>query len=238
MSNDFFYKLTASILVFLNIFFLSAIIFSQVVLKAETVIVPNVSGKTVAEARADLARKDLQLAHLGTEFNDDFEKGLIFAQDPAPGSRIRVTTVVKVISSAGSQSVKVPDFRGKSLESVVSLLRDTGLARGYISQIHHSGYAAGRVISQRPAPESVVERNSPVHLLISQGGEEVRYVMPDLIGKRLDKVIAQLKIRNFQVADIQRVYYPGLPSGVIVRQDPPLGHRVQKRSRIALEVSR
>jgi beta-lactam-binding protein with PASTA domain len=62
--------------------------------------------------------------------------------------------------------------------------------------------------------------------------------MPDLIGRRADGVIARLNAWGFKVADIRYVYYPGAAAGLIVRQDPPNGFRVQKRNRVSFEVSR
>jgi beta-lactam-binding protein with PASTA domain len=62
--------------------------------------------------------------------------------------------------------------------------------------------------------------------------------MPDLIGLRADGVIGRLDAWGFKVADIRYVYYPGAAAGLIVKQDPPNGFRVQKRNRISFEVSR
>lgn len=224
---------------FLIVFFLAAIVFSQVILKGETVTVPDLTGKTVAQARTELAKKDLSVAQRGSEFNDGLERGLIIRQDPAPDSRIRVTTVVQVVTSAGSQSVRVPNLIDKSLDSVLTLLQAGGLYKGKLSQIHSSRYPAGRVIAQKPAPDEVVERNAQVGLLLSQGERENRYIMPDFLGGlRADRVIAWLKALDFKVADVRYRYYPGRSSGFIVGQFPPAGYKIQKRNLITLEVSR
>ncbi|MEN6310294.1 MAG: PASTA domain-containing protein [Acidobacteriota bacterium] len=225
-------------LLFLIVFFLSAILFSQVILKGETVAVPDVSGKTIAQARVELAKKDLSVSQGGSEFNDNLEKGLIIRQDPAPDSRIRVTTVVHVVTSAGSRSVTVPDLAHKSLDSVLTLLQSSGLTKGKLTQIHTPRSPAGRILSQNPAPAEVVERGAPVGLLLSQGASEDRYIMPDLIGQRADRVIGWLKGLDFKVADVQYRYYAGRSSGYIIGQFPPGGYKIQKRNLITLEVSR
>lgn len=231
-------KLAFYSLSFLILFFLTAVIFSQVILKGETVSVPDLTGKTVFQARDVLAKKDLSLAQRGSEFNDRYERGLIVRQDPAPDSKIRVTKAVQVITSAGSQNVAVPNLVGKSLESATGILKEAGLYKGKLTQIHTTRFAAGRIIAQLPDPGTLAERNAQVGLLISQGDLEERYVMPDLIGLRADRVIARLKALDFKVADVHYVYYPGLASGVVVKQFPPDGHRIQRRSLVTLEVSR
>jgi beta-lactam-binding protein with PASTA domain len=238
MAKKFLFKIAVSSLLFLVLFFLSAIIFSQILLKSGVVTVPDITGKTVAQAREELAKKDLSLAQRGVESSDSVEKGSISRQDPAAGSRIRVTTVVQVFTSSGSGTVEVPDLASKSLDEALTLLQATGLTKGKLTQVHTSKLPAGRILAQKPAPGSVVERNSPIGLLLSQGDLDERYIMPDLIGRRADGVIGRLNAWGFKVADIRYVYYPGALAGLIVKQDPPNGYRVHKRNRISLEVSR
>jgi len=238
MAKNFLYNAALSSLLFLILFFLSAVIFSQVLLKSEVVTVPDVTGKPVAQARSELLKKDLSLVPKDTEASDRFEKGLIVRQDPAAGSRIRITTVVQVTTSSGSGTVSVPELAGKTLDESMTLLQAAGLKKGNLTQVHTPRTSAGRILDQRPAPGTVVERGFPVGLLLSQGDLDARYIMPDLIGLRADGVIGRLDAWGFKVADIRYVYYPGAPAGLIVKQDPPNGYRVQKRNRISLEVSR
>jgi beta-lactam-binding protein with PASTA domain len=238
MAKRFLYSAAVSTLLFLILFFLSAVIFSQVVLRSEVVSVPDLVGKPVAQARADLQKKDLTLVQKGSEASDRFDKGLIVRQDPVLGSKIRISRIVQVYVSSGSGTVTVPDLSEKTLDEALSVLQAAGLIKGKITQVHTKRLPAGKILDQRPAPGTVVERSFPVGLLLSQGGLDDRYVMPDLIGLRADGVIGRLNASGFKVADIRYVYYPGAPAGLIVKQDPPNGYRIQKRNRISLEVSR
>ncbi len=238
MAKKFLFNAALSSLLFLILFFLSAVIFSQVLLKSDFVTVPDLTGKAVAQARVELQKKDLSLAQKGTESNDRFEKGLIVRQDPAAGSRIRITRAVQVFTSSGSGTVTVPDLSGKTLDEALTLLQADGLTKGRLSQVHTPRLPAGRILDQRPVQGTVVERGLPVGLLLSQGDLDDLYIMPDLIGLRVDGVIGRLNGWGFKVADIRYVYYPGAAAGLIVKQAPPNGYRVQKRNRISLEVSR
>jgi serine/threonine-protein kinase len=238
MAKRFLYNAAVAMLLFFILLFLSAVIFSQVLLKSEVVSVPDLIGKPVVQARTELQKKDLTMVQKGTEPSDRLEKGLIVRQDPAVGSKIRVTRVVQVFISSGSGTVTVPDLSAKTLDDSLTLLQSAGLTRGKMTQVHTPRLPAGKILDQRPAPGTVVERGFPVGLLLSQGGLDGRYVMPDLIGLRADSVLGRLNASGFKVADIRYVYYPGAPSGLIVKQDPPNGYRIQKRNRISLEVSR
>jgi serine/threonine-protein kinase len=239
MAKRFLFHAAVSSLLFFILFFLSAIIFSQVLLKSEVVTVPDLVGKTVTQARLELSKKDLSLALKGTESNDRIEKGLITRQEPGAGSRIRTTTPVQVLTSSGSGVATVPDLAGKPLDEALTLLQAAGLTRGKMTQIHTPRLPAGRLLAQKPAPGTLVERGYPVGLLLSQGDLDSSYIMPDLLtGLRADGIIGRLNAWGFKVTDIRYVYYPEQSAGIIVGQDPRAGFPVRKRGRITLEVSR
>ena len=227
------------LLVFLAVFFLSAILASRFVQRGDFVSVPDLTGKTVAEAGSELAGRRLTLQESGTEFSDRFERHRIMLQDPPAGSRIRVNRNIKVVVSGGSEMVEVPQLAGRSLEAAVKVLAEIGLQKGLVSQIHTPQYAAGRIIAQEPAPGSLsVRRNSAIDLLVSEGEIEWKYVMPDLIERPAASTIARLNGLGFRVADIRYSYYPGHDPGIIINQFPRAGYSVSKRSLISLEVSR
>jgi eukaryotic-like serine/threonine-protein kinase len=221
------------------VFFLSAILASRFIQKGDFVSVPDLAGRTVTEAGAELAAKRLSLREGGTEFSDRFEPGRIMLQDPPAGSRVRVNRSIKVVLSGGSEMIEVPQLAGRSLEAAVKSLAEIGLQKGQVSHIHTPQYAAGRIIAQEPEPGSpAVRRNSAVDLLVSQGGLEAKYVMPDLIARSAAATIARLNGLGFRVADIRYSYYPGYDSGIVIDQFPRAGYSVSKRSLISLEVSR
>ncbi len=227
------------LLVFCIVFFLTAILAARFVQKGDFVSVPDLAGKTVAEAGAELSGKKLALQESGTEFSDRFERGRIVQQEPPAGSRIRVNRNIKVVVSGGSEMIEVPQLAGRGLEAAVKTMAETGLQKGQVSQIHTPRHAAGRIIAQEPAAGSPsVRRNSAVDLLVSQGEIEPKYVMPDLIERQAASTIARLNRLGFRVADIRYSYYPGHDPGVIINQFPRAGYSVSKRSLISLEVSR
>lgn len=233
------YKYVQTLLLLLIVFFLSAIVSSRAIQKGEIVSVPDLSGKTLVEARSELARKHLSLYQNGEEFNDRYEKGQVIFQEPSAGSKVRVNRVVHVVISAGSEMVEVPQLVGKSLESAVKTLAELGLARGKVSHIHTAQYPAGRIVAQDPPPSTEkIKRTTPIHFLVSQGETEPKYLMPDLIGRRAGPTLARLSRLGFKVADIRHTYYPGYQAGIIIRQFPAHGYSVAKRSLITLEVSR
>jgi beta-lactam-binding protein with PASTA domain len=238
MSTKKILDFALGILAFLNLFFLSAIISFQFTLKGEMITLPNIIGKTLEEAKAELANKKINIVQSGVRLHQRYERGKIIFQDPPADSKVKINTETRVVLSAGKEKVVVPKLFGKNLQVIRPILDEAGLREGKISHVHTPKYAAGKIIGQYPLPEEEVGRDTPVSLLVSQGQHEIKYLMPDLIGKRASSSITQLEGMDFNVSDIRYRYYRGLEAGIIINQSPAPGSKIQKRNRITLEVSK
>jgi serine/threonine-protein kinase len=222
----------------LNVFFLCALVSSRLFLRGETVAAPDVVGLTAAEARQELSRKRITLVVRGQEFDDRWPKGRIVSQSPPGGGRLRAMRPVRVVVSRGSREVVVPRLVNRSLEAAVPELRNAGLAKGAVSFLHTSQYPAGRIMAQDPPAGESSQRDTPVDMLVSQGEFEEKFIMPDLLGRPAETVRRQLASQGFNVTYSGSAYYPGLEPGTVIRQSPPKGHAVQKRTIISVEVSK
>jgi beta-lactam-binding protein with PASTA domain len=238
METKKIYNLISYALIFFIIFFLSSILSFRTIMKGEMVTLPNLVGKTLEEANSELTRRKLSLVQTEAQFDTHWERGRIISQDPSSGSKLKINKVVKVILSAGTEKVLVPWLIGRNFQNSSQILNEAGLRRGIISQVHTSEYAAGKIISQYPQATTEVGANSPISLLISQGEREEKYLMPDLIGKKAETVLARLKELDFRVEDIRYISYPGLEAGITIKQFPPQGYLIQKKYPITLEVSK
>ena len=225
-------------LLVLNLFFISAIISYKITLNGEMITLPNLIGKTLEEARIELEKKKIVLFQSGVRLDQRYERGKIIFQDPPENTKVKINTEARVVLSAGKEKVIVPDLLGKNLQNIRPILDESGLREGKISHVHTPKYAAGKIIGQYPQPEEEVGRDTPVSILVSQGQLEIRYLMPDLIGKRASSSITQLENLDFNVSSIRYRYYHGLDSGIIINQTPAPGSKIQKRNRITLEVSK
>jgi len=225
-------------LVALNLFFLSANVSSQIILRQELVTIPDWVGKPIQTAEAEADKKKLILSVADVRTSSDFARNQVIFQEPSAGSRIRPTKPIRVFLSAGSEIVVVPKLEGRSIEASVDILKEAGLVRGRMTQIHTSLFPAGRILAQQPAPLSEVPRTTAVGLLVSQGEREQKFLMPDLFYKKAAAVVERLKRMDFQVSNIRYVSYPGWEPGIVVNQVPPPGFRIQRRNLISLEVSK
>ena len=203
--------------------FLSAITAMRFAIHGREVNMPNLVGKSVAEATQMLSSRGL-LLRVADRVYSDLPINVVVRQTPPPGMLMKVSQQAHVILSLGQRQLTIPMLEGKSLRaSRIELLR-TGLQIGEISNLHLPDAASDTVVIQNPRPGSSAA--SPrVDLLVSEGVAESAYVMPHLIGmnegdanRRLD--LAGLRRKTNYVAA------PQWPHGAVIDQTPLPGTRL------------
>ncbi len=208
----------------------------RVALRTREVIVPSLAGKTVSEATAILAESGLNLKVEETRRIDPkIAAGQILMQEPQPGLRTRRERSVKVWVSAGPRATRVAALTGESPRSAQIRLQQDGLELASLAEVRSRDYPAETVIAQNPAANSTTAR---VALLVNHGERGITYVMPDLIGVNGDRAADLLRVRGFRVAVVGDHPYPGVPAGIVIRQNPQAGFQIAPGEPISIEVSR
>jgi len=208
----------------------------RVALKTREVVVPPLTGKSVNEATALLSEAGLNLkVEEGKRVDAKVPAGQILTQDPQPGVRTRRERSVKVWVSAGPRSTIVPALIGESERTAQLRLQQEGLELAGTAEVRSSDYVAGTVMAQTPGPQANAPR---VALLVNRGEHGATYVMPDLIGVNGDRAADLLRMRGFRVAVVGDHPYPGVPGGIVIKQNPQAGFQIAPGETISLEVSR
>jgi beta-lactam-binding protein with PASTA domain len=198
--------------------------------------VPTLIGRSVNEASALLTETGLALKlEEGQRIDPKIPAGQVVAQEPQAGTSTRSERSVRVWVSAGPRATSVPALVGESERTATLRLDQQGLKVSAASVVRSADYPAGTVIAQTPPPKS---NSGEVALLINQGERGVTYVMPDLIGVNGDRAADVLRARGFRVAVVGDHPYPGIPSGIVIRQSPQAGFQISPGETISLETSR
>lgn len=114
-------------------------------------LIPNVVGKTVADARALIAEQGFTM----TSDTNIADTDVIKDQVPKAGASLMEGSSVRVyVSDTEKQTVAVPDLRNKSSAVATKLLKNAGL------NIHIIG--SGYVLTQDPTPGEVIQKGSIV----------------------------------------------------------------------------
>ncbi|MGE0813925.1 MAG: PASTA domain-containing protein [Vicinamibacterales bacterium] len=208
----------------------------RVAVRARDVVVPDVTGTTVADATARLAPVDLHLAVDPAERpSADVPAGRVLGQEPRAGMSSRRQRSVRVWLSAGPRVAYMPQLVGESERGAVIRLAQEGLDSPSIATIRSADFSVDQVIAQEPPAGRPA---ASVQLLVSRGADMAAYVMPDLIGLEGEAAASVLRQQGFRVSFVAEQADSGVPTGLVVRQAPAGGYQVQPGAAISLEVAR
>lgn len=217
-------------------FLLFAVIAMRVAITARQVTVPDLVGKSIADATALSFQLDLQLRVDQTPRPDPkVPAGHVLGQEPTAGSAARRQRSVRVWISSGAHVALAPSLLGESQRASEIRVAQDGLRIGSVSEIRSGAYAPDVVVAQDPPPST---QTSEIRLLVNRGEDRATYVMPDLIGLNGERAADVMRFRGFRVSITAGSGGSAIPPGVVVRQSPAGGYQVHPGDAIALEVSR
>jgi beta-lactam-binding protein with PASTA domain len=216
-----------------GVFFLTSF---AVATRAREVRVPDVRGKSLTDATAALSAVGLAASVDPVRRADaKVPADHVLSQEPDPGNTLRRQRPVLIRVSDGQRDPVVPTVIGQADQAATAILTQSGITVAARIDVRTADSPVGAVVAQDPPAKG---RAQAVTLLINRGLPDQAFVMPDLIGTIGAQAADVLRSHSFRVAPLAIVAYPGLPSGVVVRQTPQAGYRTAQDELIVLEVSR
>ena len=210
----------------------------RLAIRGSEVTVPAVVGRSLAEASRQISGAQLVLKVRGHRFDDQVPPDGIIAQSPAEASRLKRLGSVQVLVSLGPRRIQVPDLRRKTLRASRYQLLQTGLTPGFTSTISSDSTEKDLVMSQFPLPGKQETRSPTVNLLVSAGRARVAYLMPDLVGKRLEAVSRTLALWDIELGEVRYQSLSGLAPGTVLEHSPAAGDIILEAAAVDFEVAR
>lgn len=199
--------------------------------------VPQLEGKTEAEAQSTLRELKLGYKYQGEAPSTQYAKGLVISQSVEPGSMVEKNTTVGYTLSSGSQEpLTVPGLSGVSREEAEKALTGMGLMVSVDNSRYSDTVDEGLVITTNPGAGSNVNVGDTVTLYISQGAEGSTVVVPKVVGHYVED--ARVALGNLGLF----VYYtevvdPTVEKGLVISQDIPEGTSVKTGTNVTITVS-
>ena len=208
----------------------------RVAVRTREVPVPDLAGRSINDASLLLSDAGLAMrVEDRRRIDPKVPAGHVIAQDPPAGVTLRTARSVRVYVSAGSRSSRLPAVVALSERGASLQLEQNQIHVARVSEIRSSRYPLDTVVAQDPPAEAA---SASVALLVNRGERGTRYVMPDLIGLDGERAAELLRSTGFRVSVVGQQPYPGVPAGIVLRQNPQPGFQVAPGEPIALEVSR
>jgi serine/threonine-protein kinase len=224
---------------FYSLILVASVFFTMsILIKGEELRAPDLVGKNLNEAYKMAANKGVYLKKVVGNYDQHYKPLTIIDQLPAPGTWVKEKSFVKVFVASELIEVIVPDLSGHSLKEIESILRESDLKKRFVSYMESAEVPVDFLVCQSYPPGVRVPRGAEIDLLVSKGKEEPSFIMPDLIGMELERVATFFEIKGLKTAKITEVPYPGLRPGIIIKQFPSSGFRINSKNLIDLRVSK
>jgi beta-lactam-binding protein with PASTA domain len=179
--------------------------------------VPDLTGKTVDQARAELEAADLQLGPVNPRYSARFDVGRVVAQSGS--AREPWGSAIAVWVSKGPKPVPVPKVVGKTVEKARAALEAWMVT---VDQRFSDTVPRDQVMGQDPKPGTELQPGQSVTIVVSLGPET--FPMPDVVGMSKDAAIARLEALGLRVGVIP---IPGGNGDTVVSTLPTAGTTVR-----------
>jgi serine/threonine-protein kinase len=195
--------------------------------------VPNLGGKTVAQARALLAAGRFKLA-IAHGYDETVEKDHIITTTPPPTTKLKEHHTVKATVSDGPRPRTVPDLTNTDEAAAVAKLKDAGLTAAFVRP-YSEDVPKGRVMSWKPDSGTELKRGDAVTLTVSNGPQP-RTIL-DWRGHTYEEAAGRLTDGGLK--PVRRdVFDDNVPVGQVVSTNPAAGQLAAKGSTVTVNVSK
>lgn len=202
----------------------------------EEVAVPDIVGMDYKQADDELKKNNL-IMKVDWEYNDEFDKDQIIAQDPGKGRKVKEGKEIEVRVSKGAKLITVPNVIGIDIKDAIKRLSDEKLNMGDRDNKYNDEKPEGLVISQSPSKGSSVKSGTSVNLVVSKGKKSAEIVMPDLTGLTVDKARKVLEDKKLVMGEEKRQESTEFLKDQIVQQDSAADKVVEEGTVINVVVS-
>ncbi len=201
---------------------------------ADTVLLPNVVGRTEEEAKAILGGLGLRVTPK-IEASDDVPEGVVISMTPDPDQDVNKETLVTITISTGAAQVEVPQLAGLPLDEASNQLGQRKLPSPDVRFEPSSEFEDGQVIRSDPPAGTPVSIDRRVTLYVSNGPETAQ--VPPVIGLTQSAAEQALINKGFiPVIENVDVAAGSNDAGKVIAQDPGANDKQPKGSEVKIRV--
>lgn len=205
--------------------------------EADTAVVPDLRGKTEAEAQQLLRERSLGYRYEGESASSEYPKGQVISQSVEANTQVAVNTTVGYTLSAGSTDVlTVPPLANVSQQDAEKALTGMGLLVSVDNTRYSDTVQAGYVITTNPGSGSSVKAGDTVTIYVSQGQDNSLVQVVDVRDRNASDATTILTNLGL-VVYIKEVESAEVPQGLVISQDIEGGTSVETGTAVTLTVS-
>ena len=136
------------------------------------------------------------------------------------------------------EMVKVPDLRGMTEEEARKELEGTDLGMKVENERQPSNqYEEGEIMSQDPAEDTEVAKNSTITVVISSGEEAKMVKVPNIVDRTEEEAEKSLQAAKLTVVHGEAQFSDEIDAGRVISSDPEAGTEVEEGTEVTIVIS-
>lgn len=202
----------------------------------ETIPMVNVVGLYKTAAEEQMNKNGFTNYTFKEQTDATVEKGYVISQSVDDGTAITKDTAITIVISSGKEMTSVPNVVNYEDSQATTLLEEAGLkvTHGYA---YDDNVEKDHVISSDPVAGTEVEEGSTVKIIISNGKEQKKVVVPNLEG--MSEADAAVKLTELNLVGAPTYEYSDtVKEGQVISQDPVVNTEVDEQSTVSYVVSK
>ena len=248
-----FLRLVLLVLVLVVVALVSALTAMRFAIHGREVWLPDLVGKTPAEARRIAVENGLQLDIERQYYSVTVPEGRILSQMPPAGTKVRRGWDIRVAESLGPQRVDIPNVVGESQRAAEINIRRRGLDIGSVASITIPNGTPDQIVAQNPAPAASGIASPKISLLVNSAPPAQAFVMPNFVGQPLASVTQAIHDAGLHVGQVTVGAQAPIPAAdastpvvpanaeptaasVVSSQTPAAGQKIVAGATVSLEV--
>ena len=209
-----------------------------------TIAIPDVAGKTVAEAKETLKKANFEIGEEKSEASEKVEEGRIIRTDPDAGTGRKEGSKINLVVSSGKQSFQLSNYIGRKSTDVIAELKQKKVPENLIKieEEESSESEAGTVLRQSPAAGTTYDLSKASTITLTVAKKVTSVVMPSYTGSSLEFTknnlvqIVGIKEANIEVVEVSTAP-AGTAEGTVVEQSPKAGEKVDlTKTRVKISI--
>jgi eukaryotic-like serine/threonine-protein kinase len=200
--------------------------------QTEQVTVPNVVGKPVDQAKAELEQLEFEVTT--TAEASDQPPNQVITQDPPATTKADKGSKVTLTVSSGPEPVEVPNVVGQSQTDASRALTELGFLVNAVP-VEDNDADEGTVVSQDPPAGQQIAKGSQVTINVSSGSGLI--AVTDVTNQSENTARSNLQRAGFTNIQSRQEASDDIAAGNVIRTDPAAGTQIRAGDPIALIVS-
>ncbi len=233
-------------LVLVIVALISALTAMRFAIHGREVSVPDLQGKSPAEARRIADQAGLAAQVESNYYSKTILEGRVLSQMPPAGTLVRRGWEIRLALSLGPQRVTIPQVAGESERAATMSIAQRGLELSSTAVVQMSNTVSGQVIAQDPPADAKDVSAPKISLLVAAESPPQAFVTPNFIGQPLGSVTVTLRNAGFSLGKVtmasadqnptsapQATASPAetvpaavSPASIVVSQDPVPGQKI------------